>query len=723
MGLRFPCAGELSEFYQNLLTKKDCIIECPNERMTEKFFKYHDIDNHGGYLDYENWKCYDPLFFGTSIPDRKINQVYLGDKISVSISENFKEKESFFDNDNFLNTTIIDSCFHGGFVIDQDNNIGKVFMDEITNFRLFSNNIPKSRDEVNKLFYICEVISKNENSILFKVEALLEDGSTIFEVCSSFNTNKKINDKIRIQDHRYKYSCTWQLKNSMFGELSKNSIECSEIIRGYSNSIPASNIIAFFYFKFLKIYETNLTLKVIEESSNNEIIEKYLQDKTDIIKKRIFTNVLYIIRNFKELIVSNYSENECHDYLKQFYGNPSFLISFGIMGPLFLISQLLNKDPSQITNQIIFPRVGECEDANFLKSFSEIKSQYEFLGNQFLRDYIYKVHPKKLNTILCDTVKKMIYPLINEKIIFKIVEFGGGSCGLTVLFLKTLNDMLEENPNHQIKIHYCYSDISSAFIPDAVNQLKIFKNINISYKVYDLDKSLIKQGLNQSSVDMVIMQFVLHAVKDIEYSIDQIIGCKILNPKVILIFEEVSKDDQIIGSFFANFPQWNSYNDQIRTDHCCLNINEWYDLLIKVGFTKCIQFSKDINKNGPDPFIINAQKHSIKHYKPINNKYNQIIFYGCENQDNQEFINHLYEQYSIISNSIIKIKSIDQLISLDTNFTEENSNNIIIFVKGLQPLTETNFEDANFEFTKISEFVLKNAHSFKLLSLTSIYFF
>ncbi|KAM9991061.1 hypothetical protein ACTFIY_007076 [Dictyostelium cf. discoideum] len=192
------------------------------------------------------------------------------------------------------------------------------------------------------------------------------------------------------------------------------------------------------------------------------------------------------------------------------------------------------------------------------------------------------------------------------------------------------------------------------------------------------------------------MQFVLHAVKDIEYSTDQIY--KILNPKGILLFEECSKNDIVINSFFS---QWNSYNDQIRTDDCCLSINEWYDLLTKVGFTKDIQFSKDFNENGPEPFIVNAQKHSIEHYKPTNNNYNQIIF-----------------MYSTISNSILKIKSIKQLILLEANLTEQNSNNLIIFVKSLQPLIETNFEVANFEFTKISEFVLKNANSFKLLSLT-----
>ncbi|KAM9957967.1 hypothetical protein ACTFIW_012943 [Dictyostelium discoideum] len=353
------------------------------------------------------------IVFGQSF--RKINQVYLGDKITLSVSETFKEKESFFDDNNFLNTTIIDSCFHGGFVIDQDNNIGKVYMDEIINFRLFSNNIPKSRDQVNKLFYVCEIICRKENSLLLKVEALLEDGTTIFEVCSGFNTNKKINDKIRIQDHRFKYSSEWQLKNSMFDELSKYSLQCDETFKGYSNSIPASNIAACFYFKFIKIYEPSLTLKVIEECSNTEIIGKYLIYKTDIVKKRIFTRVLNIIRNYKELIVSNYSEIEYHNYLKQFYGNPSFILSFGSMGPLFVISQLFNKDASQISNQIIFPEFGEGEEANFFKSFSEIKSQFEFLDNEFLRNYIYKTYPKNLNTILCETVKKMIHPLINEK--------------------------------------------------------------------------------------------------------------------------------------------------------------------------------------------------------------------------------------------------------------------------------------------------------------------
>ncbi|KAM9991063.1 hypothetical protein ACTFIY_007078 [Dictyostelium cf. discoideum] len=69
MGIRFPCAGNNS----NILLIFFMNLECPNERMSEKFFKFHDIDNHGGYLDYEEWKCNDPLFFGSSIPD-SVNQ-------------------------------------------------------------------------------------------------------------------------------------------------------------------------------------------------------------------------------------------------------------------------------------------------------------------------------------------------------------------------------------------------------------------------------------------------------------------------------------------------------------------------------------------------------------------------------------------------------------------------------------------------------------------------
>ncbi|KAN0026767.1 hypothetical protein ACTFIV_007758 [Dictyostelium citrinum] len=85
-----------------------------------------------------------------------------------------------------------------------------------------------------------------------------------------------------------------------------------------------------------------------------------------------------------------------------------------------------------------------------------------------LMDRIYSCeYLKKKNQMIAHVIKHSIKEIINNNIIVRILEFGGGVASLSVDAIKEIVTLLQENPNYQVEIEYTWSDISPSFIPDA----------------------------------------------------------------------------------------------------------------------------------------------------------------------------------------------------------------------------------------------------------------
>eukprot|EP01133_Synstelium_polycarpum_P011535 gene11535-13463_t len=68
MGLRFPGGSNTpGQFWQNMIDKFDGITRTPKERWSQSYYDQDYIANeYGGFLAEEEWKRFDPLFFGVS---------------------------------------------------------------------------------------------------------------------------------------------------------------------------------------------------------------------------------------------------------------------------------------------------------------------------------------------------------------------------------------------------------------------------------------------------------------------------------------------------------------------------------------------------------------------------------------------------------------------------------------------------------------------------------
>ncbi|KAK5579686.1 hypothetical protein RB653_009371 [Dictyostelium firmibasis] len=287
--------------------------------------------------------------------------------------------------------------------------------------------------------------------------------------------------------------------------------------------------------------------------------------------------------------------------------------------------------------------------------------------------------------LLSNIIQECIKPIINEKMVFRILEFGGGNCLLSNQVLDRIYQLLEQNPSHEIDIEYTWSDISPSFITDAKNKLILKQksnsnsgnttSINIIYKVLDLEQPLIddKQELSPSYYDIIIMSNILHEIKDIRYGINQIYD--LLSPNGQLLFIEPSN----------------------RKDRCTMDQDSWKKLLLDCNFEN-ITMTKEI-RDVSICFLSHAQKPSLNSIlSSIQIKSNvdeNIIVYG----DNNTLLGD-NNGYKTISNI--------QIFSDLVKSSVINNQTIIYFTKSVNQLNLDNFKSITLEYIQINQILLDN---------------
>ncbi|KAM9956214.1 hypothetical protein ACTFIR_002925 [Dictyostelium discoideum] len=594
------------------------------------------------------------------------DEAMLGDKMSVSSFQNLKKLSEFQDDDEIFSIPILDSMFHGALILDLDKTGKKCVFERIEQLRYFYNSIPKSRDT--KIYYVASLGKKLENSIYFNIKACLADGTLLFD-CVGVGNFQNYKDRIKIKNPKNQtYTAQWQLKDSPLLDPIEFKMEkvTKPIFKGYENPTALYNYTSYKYIKSFEKHNINISKEEIFKLSIDELIEKYHENKGSLPSKNLFTKVFTNIKTYRELLndeILNNNEFDPLKYLDNYYDYKEVFSKLPFDGIDLQIGELFN---SKLT-----PEQLESVKADKFKLVTE----------NDISTFLYRTSLEHLHEEFCRTIRKMFEPLLFKRITFRLIEFGGGTCGLAYYIIREINNLLEENPLHLIDIHYTFSDISPSFLPDAKKLLDQF------------NKSLVKQGLNQSSYDMVLLQYVLHAVKNVEFSTNEIYN--ILNPSGHLMLYEASKHDILIDSLFSNFKQWNHFEDN-RSKLCCLDADEWFNLFRKIGFKidNSAACSKDINERSPQSFLMISQKPSIT-------------------QLSSQLINKTMETSN--SNSIQIINEIDEIKDL------ESKNNLIVFLKGIDGnLNENNFEEYNINLTNCLQWIMNyNLYdSFKFILFT-----
>ncbi|KAM9951960.1 hypothetical protein ACTFIT_002647 [Dictyostelium discoideum] len=611
-----------------------------------------------------------------------VNKCYLGENCSLSeVSLELKREPS-----SFFNTAVLDTCLHGMLCLLEEQS--QLVFDRIEGFKYHSSNVPTSEEEmkIHSNIYVYSTINPSRigDSYSASIVIMMEDGTVLIEIENAVCTSlTPIKESISVKyPTNQLFSMYLQSKDSPipsplnFKSLYNQNQQQLKIDKQFTDWMQkCEKFISNQFFKNIEKRNPEINLEILNSKTIIELKSKYCQN---LKNERLFQ---FVFETIKQLGVNAYDDDDD--------------LTIDSSEDRKSIYEILIKS-TKVIPKLLFPL--EDEDLT-------IDSPQSLFENGLL-DRFYN-NPNLMTNqcqLIAQIIKESLKPLLNKKMVFRILEMGGGTCSLSVVVLNLINQLLLENPSFEIDIEYTWSDISPSFISAAKEKLShIDKRINILYRSIDIEQPFIeKQDLSPSYYDFVIMSNVLHVVKKLSPSLDEI--HKILTPNGHLLFVEIPYKELISDSIFGAFNQWWAFEDtDIRKDRCSIPPNQWIQVLSNHNYKDTIV--SDNKECTWCCFVIHSQKPSLLELsKKIEcNQYDNIIVFGNENsQDN--FTKSIKLSYN---NNIIKwvsnIVEIKKFIKL--NIITNNS--IIYFTKGIEELTIDNFKLINFQYIQINQLLLK----------------
>ncbi|ODH20336.1 hypothetical protein ACO22_05914 [Paracoccidioides brasiliensis] len=160
------------------------------------------------------------------------------------------------------------------------------------------------------------------------------------------------------------------------------------------------------------------------------------------------------------------------------------------------------------------------------------------------------------------------YPRMN------ILEIGAGTGGATKRVINKLGDAFTS---------YTFTDISTGFFETARDVFSDYSDRMI-FKALDAEKDIVSQGYEEHSYDLIVASLVLHATKDLVYTMSNV--QRLLKPGGILVMLEVTANDTLRMSFtMGGLSGWWLGADSGRPWSPCVTTAEWNDILLQSGFS------------------------------------------------------------------------------------------------------------------------------------------
>ncbi|PGH13477.1 hypothetical protein AJ79_03607 [Helicocarpus griseus UAMH5409] len=160
------------------------------------------------------------------------------------------------------------------------------------------------------------------------------------------------------------------------------------------------------------------------------------------------------------------------------------------------------------------------------------------------------------------------YPRMN------ILEIGAGTGGATKRVVNLLGDAFSS---------YTFTDISTGFFETAKDVFSDYSDRMI-FKALDAEKDIVSQGYEEHSYDLIVASLVLHATKDLVYTMSNV--QRLLKPGGILVMLEVTANDTLRMSFtMGGLSGWWLGAESGRPWSPCVSTAEWNDILLQSGFS------------------------------------------------------------------------------------------------------------------------------------------
>ncbi|KAN0022395.1 hypothetical protein ACTFIU_004576 [Dictyostelium citrinum] len=643
-----------------------------------------------------------------------VKEVLIGNRCSLAILslneiENQQEFKHLLENSGFkslFNTAILDSCLHGSL---QSKEQSQIYFDKCEGFIYYSNNInlaTSKRDEYKEIYVYNEINPVINSTVIASLKIMLPDGTLLIEiqkiVCKSATP---IIDSTSVIQPSPKdlHTPYYQPKDSIIKPPSSfKHLHCMKEFQSIESDNLETIYMSIYHLMFKAINIRCPTLINLEslETLTLDRFKEFLKDSATTNQgsiQFIYECLKQYHANFK-----NYKINELEDFIEECEDFNGY-------------NQIIHKS-IRIYAKLLFPLPDDDQFTDTIQSL--------FVDDQLEKVYIHLKHLYPVNNLLSEIVYQSIKPIINQTSTFRILEAGSGYGTVSHLIFDKLEQLLADNFNSsRIDIEYTFTDISNTFLSRAKEKYSKYKRFNIIYKLLDLELPLTEsfQDFKPLYYDLVIMSNVLHVVRDINFSTNEIY--KVLKQNGQLIFVEPSYKKLYLDTIFGIFPQWWSFSDDIRTDRCCLEPSKWIEFLETVNFRDTIilgQDNKEMLKDVDNTIILVQTRKPSQHELSLKNSvtstnllksYENIIIYTDDIQQQLQQ-NHCSEIINLLKSlelpPIKIINNIDQFNQfIKTQPSNNNKNNLIIFLKSVNQLNINNYKEITFEFVQINQILVK----------------
>ncbi|EAL62086.1 hypothetical protein DDB_G0290703 [Dictyostelium discoideum AX4] len=648
-----------------------------------------------------------------------VKQCYIGNNCSLSIVSlneiyNQKEYNHLINNSNmnkFLNTAILDTCLHGSLVAVTQ----PVVLDRIEGFKYYFSNIPSlnennNNDDIKELYVFSDIKPRtNYQTYSISVKIILPNGTLLVDisnvVCAlvslGSNPDSTIICKPPLNDI---YTPYLQSKDSVVNkpEQFKHLYSVDEFsVNEEDNQFISNELLLSLFYKHINNRCPSINLESLTTLEYNQFKQLYYNS---LVNENLFKFIFENLKRYSNILNHDNNQSNIKPKIEKIFIRTTKIMAKQLF-PL--------KDDDSITDtpQSLF-------ESGFLDDFYKNSRVVQPLNNL-------------LSEIIVETLK----PILNEPIVFRILEAGGGTGSLSLLILEKICKLLNDNSTTSIiNIEFTWSDVSASFFAEIKEKFSSFtnhNNLNIIYRVLDLEKPLLDQDLKASYYDFVVMSNVMHVVKKLKPTLNEIHN--ILTPNGQLLYIEPPYKSFYFDSIFGCFSQWWPSSDgdiELRPDRCCMKQEKWVNLLSQCNYRDTIMSGNDnllflIQTRKPTiNEIISEQSISLDQLNSFNNI---ILFSNNKNRNScSSSILDLIRLNQELKHKIININNYNEFQSWITNNQNKDNCNksLIIFLKSIESTMNTsNFKEITFEYIQINQLILKLelSNNFKhlLLSLNS----
>ncbi|KAI9932546.1 hypothetical protein MW887_008788 [Aspergillus wentii] len=182
----------------------------------------------------------------------------------------------------------------------------------------------------------------------------------------------------------------------------------------------------------------------------------------------------------------------------------------------------------------------------------------------------------------------------------RILEIGAGTGGTTLPILQALSV-----PGGSLFEHYCFTDVSSGFFPNAKDKFASWID-RMSFDKLNIEDHPRNQGFEPGSYDLVIAANVLHATTYIDSTAKHVRS--LLKPGGKLLLLESTRPTVHRSFFLGTLPGWWLGSMERNKDNPLLTVNEWHDVLQRTDFSgvDAAMHSYEIPEEQTDSLIVSS---------------------------------------------------------------------------------------------------------------------